>query len=262
MDALITAGGVPQPEDQLYPFTQGGAKSMLPLAGKPIVQWVLDAVSGCDRIDQVVVVGLVDEGVLQSQKELHFLPSQGDLITNMRAGFLLLEQISPGQPYALLISGDTPGINPEMLAWLIGIVDAEAHEFYYPVVERRLMEARYPGAHRTYARFKDAEVCGGDVMALRKDLARKPLPRIEQLVAARKAPLRQAAILGLDTLLLLLMRQITLAAAVRRVCRRLDLDAVAIPAPYPEMAMDIDKPNQLQMLAQDLTSHPFEDSSS
>ncbi|NPV56775.1 MAG: NTP transferase domain-containing protein [Anaerolineae bacterium] len=255
MDALITAGGIPAPADPLYPYTHGEAKSLLPLAGKPVVQWVLDAVSACDDIDNILIVGLQPDNTLGTSNKTHYLANQGDLITNIRMGLLELSRISPQEPYALLISGDTPGITAAMLDWMIAQVKTQPHEFYYPVVERRRMEARYPGSRRTFLRFKDIEVCGGDVMALNKTLANKTMPRIQQLVSARKQPLRQAAMIGFDILLLLALRQLTLAGAVRRICPRLGVDGIAIPAPYAEMAMDIDKPYQLELLEQDFMSH-------
>ena len=57
MDAVVTAGGIPEPEDLLYPYTKGESKALLKIAGKPMVQWVLDAVSQAKTIDRVVVVG-------------------------------------------------------------------------------------------------------------------------------------------------------------------------------------------------------------
>ena len=65
MDAIIIAGGIPEPGDPLYEFTQGKPKALLDIAGKPMVQWVLDAIGGADRIDQVVLVSLSEESGLQ-----------------------------------------------------------------------------------------------------------------------------------------------------------------------------------------------------
>ena len=58
MDAIITAGGIPKPEDPLYPFTQGISKALLEIAGKPMIQWVLDALNEAATIDNIVIVGL------------------------------------------------------------------------------------------------------------------------------------------------------------------------------------------------------------
>ncbi len=45
MNVLITAGGIPSAEDSLFEATRGGYKALIPLAGKPIIQWIVDAVS-------------------------------------------------------------------------------------------------------------------------------------------------------------------------------------------------------------------------
>ena len=59
MIAIVTAGGESQPGEPLYDQTHGGLKALLNIHGKPMVQWVLDALGQTDRIDQVIVVGLV-----------------------------------------------------------------------------------------------------------------------------------------------------------------------------------------------------------
>ena len=43
MDAIVIAGGIPQPEDPLYTYSHGDSKALIDVAGKPMVQWVLDA---------------------------------------------------------------------------------------------------------------------------------------------------------------------------------------------------------------------------
>ena len=43
MDAIILAGGIPLPEDPLYSYSKGDAKALIDVAGKPMIQWVLDA---------------------------------------------------------------------------------------------------------------------------------------------------------------------------------------------------------------------------
>ena len=58
MDAIVIAGGIPEPGDLLYEYTQGQPKSLLDICGKPMVQWVLDALNSAETVDQVVVIGL------------------------------------------------------------------------------------------------------------------------------------------------------------------------------------------------------------
>jgi hypothetical protein len=73
-----------------------------------------------------------------------------------------------------------------------------------------------------------------------------------KLVNARKNALKQAALMGFDTLLLTLLHAITLEAAVEKVAKRLKITGRAILCPYAEVGMDIDKPHQLEILRADL----------
>ena len=59
MNAIVTAGGIPQPGDKLYAYSNGDSKALIDLAGKPMVQWVLDALGELTpaRPDDVLRVG-------------------------------------------------------------------------------------------------------------------------------------------------------------------------------------------------------------
>ena len=50
MDAVVLAGGIPQPNEPLYSYSHGEAKALIDMAGKPMIQWVLDAL-GDFKID-------------------------------------------------------------------------------------------------------------------------------------------------------------------------------------------------------------------
>lgn len=89
---------------------------------------------------------------------------------------------------------------------------------------------------------------------VRTSVASTNLDIWKKLIESRKNPLKQAALLGLDTLLLVLLRRITLDQAVSRVTSRLHLTGRAILTPYAEMAMDVDKPHQLEMMRADMAS--------
>ena len=74
----------------------------------------------------------------------------------------------------------------------------------------------------------------------------------QKLIAASKNPLKQASFFGLDTVLLLLLRQLTLEDAAQRVSKNIGLKARAIVCPYAEVGMDVDKPHQLDLMRADL----------
>ena len=253
MDAFIIAGGVPGPEDPLYPFALGKPKAMIDVAGKPMSQWVLDAVCGAKQIDQVVIVGLEDDCGLRGTKPLHFIPDQGGMFDNARAGLDELLKINPSDEQALVLPGDTPAITSQIIESRIEQSEGNDADFDYTVIKREVMEARYPGASRTYVKLKDVELCGGDMHVVRPSLV-TDRELWERLMAGRKNILKQAALIGFDTLFLLLTRSLTLDGAQKLISKRLGLVGVATLSPYAEVGMDADKPFQLEILRRELAS--------
>jgi hypothetical protein len=125
-------------------------------------------------------------------------------------------------------------------------------DIHYNVIQREVMEARYPGSRRTYIHLKDMQVCGADLNAVRAEAVLDEKAIYNQLVEARKNALKQASILGLDTLFFLLLRQLSLADAEKQVLARLGITGKALVCPYAEMGMDVDKPHQLELIRADL----------
>jgi GTP:adenosylcobinamide-phosphate guanylyltransferase len=253
MDAVVTAGGIPQPDELLYPYTQGKPKAMLDIGGKPMVQWVLDALSDAKLVDNVVLIGLTEESGVTCSKPLWFISNRISMIENLLAGINKVMEINPSAARVLLASSDIPGITSEMVDWEIETTLPSDVDLCYTVVKREVIEARYPGSKRTFTRLKDMEVCGGDLNVVHTSVASANPEIWERLIASRKNPVKQAAILGFDTLFLMMLRIISLDDAVKKVAARLHMTGKAIVCPYAEIAMDVDKPHQLEMIRADLT---------
>jgi GTP:adenosylcobinamide-phosphate guanylyltransferase len=255
LDAIITAGGMTQPDEPLYPLSGAGYKALLDINGKPMVQWVLDAISASQRIDRVVVVGLPPGTPLECRQPLGTLEDRGDAVDNVSAGVAYLLKDSSADEKVLLVSADIPAITAEMLDWLVDRVGESDHDLYYNVIRREVMEQRYPESKRTYIRLKDGYFCGGDASAIRKQIATNAHPLFKRLMAARKNPIRQASLIGLDTVLLLLLKQLTIQEAVRRIGKRLEIRGRALDCPYAEIGMDVDKPFQLEIMQRNLEGY-------
>lgn len=251
MDAILTAGGIPEPGEPLYDLTRGDSKAMLDIAGKPMIQWVLDAISASQAVENVVLIGLDESSGLTCSKPLYFIPNQGGMVDNLCAGVVKLQEIKPQVNQVLAISSDIPSITGEMVDWLVDEVMQTDDHLYYCVVPREVMEARYPGSKRSYLRLKDLEACGGDMNAFKAELVTGDMEIWRKLADTRKNALKQAALIGFDTLILLLLRRLTVAAAVQRVTRRLGIRGRAVISPYAEVAMDVDKPHQLELVRKD-----------
>jgi GTP:adenosylcobinamide-phosphate guanylyltransferase len=252
MDAVVMAGGVPDREDPLYPFTQGAPKALLDICGKPMIQWVLDALCTSKNIDRVVITGLSPDSGVDCEKIVGFLPDQGGMLDNIRAGTEKVLEVNPDSQHILLCSSDVPAVNTEAIDWVIETAMQTDEDVYYNVITREVMEARFPASKRSYVRLRDVEVCGGDVNIARTRKVVGDRGMWDQLIAARKNALKQAALIGYDTLILLLLHRITLESAIRKVTVRLDITGRALLCPYAEVGMDVDKPHQLEIMRDDL----------
>jgi CTP:molybdopterin cytidylyltransferase MocA len=251
MDAVLLAGGIPLPGEPLYAESAGRSKALIDVAGKPMAQWLLDALSTSQQVGSVIIIGVGQESGLSCTKPLTFLPDGKGLLDNVLLGLAYVRQHSPGTTHVLLASTDTPAVTPEMIDWRIRAAQASYSDLNYAVVERRTMEARFPASKRSFIRLRDLEVCGADLNVLSVNLAEKS-ELWERLVAARKSARRQAGLLGYDLLFRLLTRRITLTQAEVRISQRLGLKGTVVISPYAELAMDVDKPEQLEILRQDL----------
>ena len=252
MNAVVTAGGTPKPEGALYEYTQGGLKALLDIAGKPMIQWVLDALGESETIEQVVVVGLEPDSGVTCSKPLTFFPNQGSMLANVRAGVNKVVELNPSAELVLIVSSDIPAITAKMVDWAVNTALETEHDLYYSVISREVMEAHYPGSKRSFIKFKDVEVCGADMNVMRCSAVAGNDELWTRLIAARKNAFKQVAIVGYGTLFLLLIRQLTLEAAVPRASKSVGLRGRAILCPYAEMGMDIDKPFQFEILRADM----------
>jgi len=255
VDAIVIAGGIPKPDEPLYPLTQGKSKALLEIAGQPMIQWVLDALGEAQAIRRVVVIGLEDDHMpLRCRKTISFLPNQGGMLPNVTSGVQWVVDQDASAQYALIVSSDVPAITAAVVDWIVENSLQTDHEVHYSLIPRAAMEQRFPGSRRSFFYFKDGAFTGGDVILVATRLLTHVPREMTDLVGARKSIFRQASIIGLDTLLLLVARQLSLKD-VERVCHeRLHVPGRALVCPYAEAGMDVDKPAQYELLKRDLES--------
>jgi len=259
VDVLVTAGGIPQPDEPLYTYTLGKPKAMLDIAGKPMVQWVLDALGSAQQVENVVLIGLPAESSVICTKPLTFIPNQTSMIENILAGIKQVMMTNPSAKHVLLVSSDIPAITANMVDWEIETTEQSEVDLCYSVVKREVIEARYPDSKRTFTRLKGMQVCGADMNVVSTSVVNMDPAIWERLVASRKNPLKQAAIIGFNTLILAMLGIITLDEALKKATSRLHMTGQVIICPFAEAAMDVDKPNQLELIQADLEKRGQDD---
>jgi hypothetical protein len=223
-----------------------------------MIQWVLDALGGSKKVDNVIIVGLSAKSPLTCKKPLYYVSNQGRMLANIVAGVNKALELNKRSKYVLVVSSDIPALKSEMVDWLVNTCMETKDDLYYGVCPRDVMEARFPDSKRNYTHLKDMDVCGADMNITHIRMATEHLDMWESLIGTRKSPLRQASLIGFGTLFALFTRRLTLEDAVRRVCERIGVKGRAIVWPYAEPCMDVDKPVQLELLRADLERQQLE----
>ncbi|MBI3169028.1 MAG: nucleotidyltransferase family protein, partial [Chloroflexi bacterium] len=148
MNAIVTAGGIPQPGDKLYTYSNGDSKALIDVAGMPMVQWILNALGDAKNVDQVIVIGLSSKSGLTCKKPLHFVSNQGRMLANIVTGVQKSLELNPKGEYVMLVSSDIPALKGDMVDWLIKTTMETKDDLYYGVCPREVMEARFPNSNR------------------------------------------------------------------------------------------------------------------
>lgn len=248
-------GGLIEAGDPLADrFDVGTPKAMLPIAGKPMVQWVLDAIAASEQLTRVFVSGLsAEHGLHCGRRAIHYLPREERLMETVLAGARAMRAAGATRDRAIWVSGDLPLVRAEMLDWFATEAQSSPHDGYVSVIGGDLMRRRFPSAARTAVRFKDRTVYIGDVYAGDTRVALRPVhPVWAEVAAARKSPLRIAARVGLWSLLRFAAGQMTSARATRLARERFGLDLTLVDCPWAEMAMDVDRPSQFDIVSREL----------
>jgi len=250
--AIVTAGRSSGEDDPLAAYIQSGSKALIPIAGKPMVVYVVDALAGSRYIRHIVVVALDPAAGVKFSVPVEYVPDAGGILANAEAGMQYVLAHYPDVDALLLSSCDVPTITPSIVDAFIEECLRTDHDLYYSVVERPVMETRFPGSRRSYIHLTDGDFAGGDVMLMRPSLTLSNRDLWQDLANARKNALQQARLVGLWTFLRLVTHRLSLADAERRVQKALRICGRAVPFPYAEVGMDVDKPFQLEIVRADL----------
>lgn len=256
MDLIIPAGGIPRPNHPLYKYTQGKPKALLDIAGKPMIQWVLDAVSEAKSVGHVAVVGVEGSVDLSCKKPMSVLPNQYNMVENLRAGVRRILELNPSAEYVMTCTSDIPMVTPEAFDWIAEHAQKSRHEFYLTMITKEAMMTRYPGSKRRMDHFTDVEVRGADITVVKPHIILQ-CGIADTLKQLRHNTLKQLMFIGFDTLLLIRLRRLDLAGFAQRLAKKHGLDWSPLVCPYPEIAMDVDFPNELELARRVLSNNGF-----
>lgn len=234
VDAVILAGGDGEVIDPSARF-----KGLVPVAGKPMVEWVVDAMLAAETVAEVAVVAPTAEDLGPWADKPHKLVvSDGSFIENVIAGVNAFRANRP----VLIVTGDLPALSPQAIDdYVTRSLEAGA-EVSYPLVSEEDMVAQFPGSKRTFVRVNHGNVTGGNMMLMAPSLAERNRVIGQRLFDTRKSPVQMARVIGLPFIVKLVTGRLMVADVERKMEQMLGGKCAAIYTSYASIGADIDKP--------------------
>ncbi len=247
MEAVILAGG--EMPAALQGLTPALERALIPVGGRPIVEIVVGSLATVTPVTRIICV--TTPGALKilpariGEVQITGLPSGDKLSANLLSGARAAKS-----DQILIVTGDGPLATAETWMQFLDGASVNGLEAAYAVVREEQMEAQFPGANRTYARFKDGSFSGGNAFLVPRARLEKLEHLIETAFAARKNPLGMAKLLGLGFILKALFKQLPVGEAETKVSRLLDCRAGRVEMADATIAFDVDKPEDLALAEQ------------
>jgi GTP:adenosylcobinamide-phosphate guanylyltransferase len=210
-----------------------------------MVAYVVQALQGCRAVKRLAVAGSKEEldGILPP--EVLLVSSGENLIATLENA---LAEYSPRE-WLLVATADAPLITTQAVEDFLGRCEPllSRYNFFYSVVREETYQTFCPGSRRTYARLREASLTGGNLFLVRPEIAIPACRRGQEIMRLRKSPLRMARLIGPWFLLRFLLRRLPLAEAEERFSALLGLKGITVSVPYPEVAFDLDHPEDFAL---------------
>lgn len=220
------------------------AKGLVPISGRPMVEYVIDALRSCADIDRICIVLPVEYSFADLGDEVGVAVASGSLPKVVKAGIDFLGTEKP----VLLLSADIPLITPEAISDFLNRCSKLRAELYYPIIGYGESERRFPDVKRTYCRIKEGRFTGGNIMLIEPEVLVGNIELIEHVYELRKSPLKLIRLLGLIFLLRFILGRLSISQIEERVSQMLEAVCAGVITPFIEIGVDIDKESDLRIV--------------
>ncbi len=246
-DAVILAGGSSKG------LSEAPAKGLIDINGKPMVEYVLDALVACPEIGRICAVVPPGVGGPWIEKADLVIESDVSLTRNFAKGVARLQT----DRKVLVLSSDIPLLTPEAIADFLKRCAEEPARLYYPIIPEEEARRLFPGMKRTYVKMKEGSFTGGNIALIDPSLVESHAWLMEEAYAMRKSPFKLAKMLGFAFVVKALFGALSISSAEKRVGEMLDSPVKAVITPFPEIGIDVDKPSDLEIIRKHLAGDSF-----
>jgi len=234
VDAMVLAGGDGAVIDPTVTI-----KGLVPIAGRPMIEWVVDALRASQSIAEIAVVVPTDHDLGSwAEKVDHVVVSDASFIDNAIAGC----DVFGNDRSVLGTTGDLPALTPEAIDDYVALSVATGAEFTYPLVRAEDMEAQFPGSQRTYVKVAGGPVTGGNMLLLSPGLVKRNREIGQRLFETRKSPVAMARVIGIPFIFKYATGRLRVDDVERKMAQLLGAKCAAVYTSHASIGADVDKP--------------------
>ena len=284
VDAVVLAGSINN--GKLKNISEVPYEALLPIGSKCMVEYVVEALLKARLVNRVIVAGpgsnprkyfkltMQDRGtegfIDQKSEGIDRVSLPSDAMSDVNncfgnkrvetapAGGSLMETFSnavallSGSEKVLVVTADLPLLTPEAVDCFIELCLKEKADLYYSVVPRGTVESRFSQTRRTYVTLREGVFTGGNIFLVNPQAAKRCLAKGQELVNLRKSPFKLCRMVGFVFLLKFLTRILSIKEGEKKVSQLLGLKGSVVVLDYPEVGIDVDKPEDLELVKQTL----------
>jgi len=234
VSVLILAGQRDGVVDQLCEQAGIARKAVIPINGRPMIDYVLEALESAGLKTPYHVSGFdaaYDKRLLQSPSGAGPADSAA---TALKSGIMLP---------CIMTTADHPLLSETMLIHFLKHSEQTEADFCVGLAEKKIIQPAYPNVKRTYLKFSDRSVSGCNLFYIKNEKGLKAIEFWKQAQHLRKQPLKLARRLGWGVLLSYLFGRLSLEGAFDYASKTLGIAAKPVLIPIAEAAIDVDKPS-------------------
>jgi GTP:adenosylcobinamide-phosphate guanylyltransferase len=249
-DAVVLAGSRGG-SDPVAAAAGASHKCLVTAGGVPMLARVVEALAASAWIGRILVV-------LDQPDLMGTLPRLAPLIESGRLGAMgaapspsLSVRAALGrlQTFPVLVTtADHALLSGAIIDAFCGAAIESGADVAAGLASATAILGAYPESRRTFWHFRGERYSGANLFAILTPRGENAVVFWRRVEQDRKRPWRIARAFGWGALLAYLSRRLTLEQATRRLSRVLDASAVAVPIAIAEAAIDVDKPEDLELV--------------
>lgn len=236
--AILLAGSRPGRDEFAAQFGTD-MKALIAVAGEPMVRRPVRALLASKHIGEIIILSQAPErisAVVPGNPRIAFQMSSGTIAETM------LELCrNPKTVWPLLITtADHALLNPSTIDEFAA--SAAGADIAMGVVEQANFCRRLPASERTWLKFRNGAFTGANLFTLNSPRAASAIALWRLIEQDRKKAWRVIARMGPMTLVLVLLRLLTIDDVLGRLGKKLGLKFRAVRLSNPLAGLDVDKP--------------------